>query len=280
MTVSGSWNARNLYTGSAKWGNALNPIHAVRDNGRAADLITAKEAPLSGAAGTVPEEIINDYGYCDGDYFGAVEDPRMVETHPLGREYDRSQIPANYPEWGDKDEDQETAFRSVPHESAQESSRVSSTFIGGNVSGGWLNKIRGQQNAPVTSDPKQYEINTSMTQGAGVQMMTNTRAQERGLPARSPIQSRTAGMREKYYAKSWEQGGGIGTPQMFPFQQTMLKRPFYYRTSDVPPDETHYMNTMEARQTLQYVSPDNPAQGQDATQITDNYGYTAGDYYG
>lgn len=284
MTVSGTWNARNLYTGSAKWGTGTNPIHSFRDSGNPEEL-AAKNIPIGFAndAGTVPEELVEDFGYIDGDYYGAMEDPRMVDSHPLNKPYPRDHIPDNYPEWGTPgvEREEDSAWRSIQHESAMESfTFVGVTPAGQNVTGGWLNKQRGMVNHSVTSAPTQYEMNTSMTQGPEAGVMLNTRAQLRGLDARAPIESRQAGMKAKYYAKDWEQGGGQATPRMRPYQQDQLRRPFYYRSAGLSMDEQHMMNTMEGRQTLQYVAPDSPDNGQDATQTSDNYGYTSGDYYG
>lgn len=283
MAVAGTWSATNLrFSGSGKWGTGINPIHGVRDNGRADDILVSHEQPRYDYGGHVPAQLeeTEDWGYCAGDYMSeSGAGLRMVDDRPgWGRQVDRSDLPANYPEPGEPGAGED--WRNVPHHSAEEAQATINVFQGG-VAGGWLNKARGQVNRPVTSDPRQYEINTSMAQGAGVGVMRNDRAVARGLPARSPIESRTAGMIVKSWARSFEQGGGPGTPRMVPFQQSTLKRPFYFRTAGLPPPEAHMMNTAEGRVPLQYVPPDNPPMGADATAgQAGDYGYTdAGEWY-
>ena len=57
-------------------------------------------------------------------------------------------------------------------------------------------------------------------------------------------------------------GGGPGTPDMAPFQQTAgLKRPWLTRVASLPPTEPHFMNTMEQRIPLQRATSPDPYQG-------------------
>jgi hypothetical protein len=279
MAVTGAWGVKNAYSGAEKWGTGINPIHSIRNSGDPEELISIKEGFYNGEGGTVPDEITEDYSFATTDYSG--EDPRMTDSNPVGKSYDRSQIPANYPSWEKPgiEREEDTAWRSIPHLSPMESFRyVNSTFAGQNVTGGWQSKQRGQDAYSQTSNQTQYEINTSMVQGPGVGVMVNTRAQERGLEPRSPITSRTAGMREKFYGMSFEMGGGEATPRMFPYQQSGIKRPFYYRTPGLAPEVYQQYNSIEGRQPYTYVAPDNPYTGPDATSST-GYDYSDGDYY-
>jgi hypothetical protein len=150
------------------------------------------------------------------------------------------------------------------------------------VSGGWLGKVRGAAALPEAQDPSQegfvWSINSAAVQGPGLKELVNDRAVQRGTDTpRSGIQSRVAGMATKVYALSYGMGGGPGTPDMQPFQQTAgLKRPWLTRTASLPRAEQHFMNTMEGRSAIaRQMSPD-PYQGDPEVGPTDtaqDWGY-------
>ena len=75
----------------------------------------------------------------------------------------------------------------------------------------------------------------------------------------------------KLYGRSFGMGGGPGTPDMQPVHQTAgLKRPWFSRHAAMPPEEPHFMNTMEGRIPLQrQMSPD-PYQGDPETGAGDD----------
>jgi hypothetical protein len=284
MAVSGSWAARN-FTGASKWGTGINPVHAIRDQGRGRQYGLHQPVPGHDLQ-PAPEELMDheDWGYCAADYYGGEAEAgvRAVYDRPgWGEHVNRDDIPSDWPETGERQSAAgSAAFHAVPHESQEEAGRAVAVFREP-VNGGWLNKARGEVNRPVTSHPRQYEINTSWVQGAGIGVMRNERAVARGTDdPRSEIQSRDAGMVVKSWAKSYGMGGGPGAPDMRPYQQSSLKRPFYFRTPGLPPAEVHSMNTIEGRQPLAYVAPDNPDTGSPATQDpADGYGYAEGDYF-
>src|SRR6266487_2982335 len=249
MGVSGTWQQRAAhdYTGATRWGDGYNPIHGVRDNGRGRvvgahqTLLPLGEPSDSVAEGLTGREIdwvCEDYvdGTMPGEHFRYQDDlPRWHETTPQFRDVTTSHAVA-----------------------------VPTPF----VTGGWLSKQRGADaHTEAAQEPGQdrYQlaINTSPVQGQGVQSLDNQRAVQRGTDTpRTSILSRTAGMAEKAYARSFGMGGGPGTPDMQPFQQSAgLKRPWLTRVAALPPAEEHFMNTMEARVPIQrYTTPD-PYQG-------------------
>jgi hypothetical protein len=272
MAVSGSWARQNIYVaGPGKQGSGGYAIHGVRDEGPGRAYLADPADSLE----DVPDVIIepHDWGYDDG---GMPHEPeaamRSVGQRPGWDEKpDRSHTPGDYPKPGHVQASQE--FHEVPHASQEEAMRAVAPFRG-MVTGGWQAKITSHVNQSVTS-PAQYERNTSMTQGMGVQEYANTRAVARGTDApRSPIRSRSVGMVAKQYGKSWEMGGGVGTPRMFPFQQLMLRRPFFYRAPHLGPVPDAPYNVAESRVPLSYVEPALPDAGQPSTQTAaDDWGY-------
>jgi hypothetical protein len=298
MAISGTWKMQNVindaYVGAQRWGTGIDPIHSVRDQYHKP--IQTKIPLESTTAGeVVPDALVEptDWGYCAGDYSGGIHDYREIEEdHPGTGTMHSKTAPGNWPAWGPYNDDNlvdgfpitgppgGTDFLSIRHASPMELSHANETPYSDHlgIAGGWAHKARGAQLEAHTSDPSQYEINTSMRQVHG--SSTNDRAVARYVPdlggssPRTPIKTRTAGMKAKTYARGVD---------MFPRQQDIPYRPFFYRSAGVPPTEQHFMNTMEGRAPIQHtVSPD-PYQGDysGTAQAEDNtWGYSAGDYYG
>jgi hypothetical protein len=279
MGVSGSWAANNIITGAAKWGTGINPVHSSSDAGYGRQYSTDPGNDL----GDVPDSIIaEDYGYTAGDYLGEDEAGlRQVYDRPgWGEHVDRADIPGNYPQWGNAGIEEAQEYHEIPHASQEEAGHAVAVYPGG-VSGGWLAKVTSRINTPVTSNPAQYEVNTSMRQGPGVGVMNNTRAVARSTDdARSPVTSRDMAMVAKTWAKDWEHGGGLGTPRMFPYQQDEQRRPFYFRSPGLPPLEPNGAGTPEGRIPYTYQEPAEPDPGAPATSsASNNWGYTDGELY-
>ncbi len=294
MGVSGTWQQRAAhdYTGATRWGDGYNPIHGVRDNGRGRvvgahqTLLPLGEPSDSVAEGLTGREIdwvCEDYvdGTMPGEHFRYQDDlPRWNETTPQFRDVTTSPAMGEQPSWGVYNDSDPSDIWPLPGPTGgtqrwldnshgedveqQHAVAVPTPF----VTGGWLSKQRGADaHTEAAQEPGQdrYQlaINTSPVQGQGVQSLDNQRAVQRGTDTpRTSILSRTAGMAEKAYARSFGMGGGPGTPDMQPFQQSAgLKRPWLTRVAALPPAEEHFMNTMEARVPIQrYTTPD-PYQG-------------------
>jgi hypothetical protein len=312
MAVSGTWQqrARHDYTGATRWGDGYNPIHAVRDNGRGR-VVGARETllPLGEPSDAVNDQltgreidwVCEDYveGGIPGEHFSYQDDyPRWDQVTPEFRDRSTSPAMGEQPSWGVYHDSDPSDIWPLPgptggmqswldnsHGEVEEQRRaiaVPTPF----VSGGWLAKQRGAVAVPEsTQEPAQdrfwWTINTGGVQGPGVRSLDNDRAVARGTDApRTSILSRTAGMMEKAYGRSFGMGGGPGTPDMQPFQQSAgLKRPFLTRTAGLPPEEDHFFNTMEGRVPIQrYTTPD-PYQGDpevgadDAPAATGEWGY-------
>jgi len=293
MGISGSWAQRNAqpYTGAAKWGDGVHPIHAVRDQGRGKTIgIRANLLPYGQPSDVVSDALTArdiDYvceDYVDsplaGEYYRYQDDyPRWDQTTPQFRGATNSPAMGETPAWGvhyDADPSDiwplpgPTAgtqqWLDVDHgEAAELNTAIAVPTMP--VTGGWRSKQRGALAVPDGQDPSQPgytgAINTARVQGQGVQQLDNLRATTRGTDTpRSAIRSRTAGMVAKDYARSFGLGGGAGTPDMRPYQQTAgLRRPWYTRRAALPPDEAHTWNEMEGRYPLQRQIPADPYQG-------------------
>lgn len=150
------------------------------------------------------------------------------------------------------------------------------------VSEGWINKAAtgfDMGEAPddyvLTSDPSQYEIQTSMTQRH--KQMVNDRAVARGTDEeRTSIASRIAPMKLKVYS------GEERHYDMFPYQIDDIPRPFYFRTAGTGPQEYMETNDQWIRTPLQRTPPPDPSMGVPETRLSEaEFGYSSEDqgYY-
>lgn len=308
MAVSGTWQqrARHDYTGATRWGDGYNPIHEVRDNGRGR-VVGARQTllPLGEPSDSVNDQLTaREIDWVCDDYVEAAgpgerfryqdEYPRWDETTPQFRDRSNSPAMGGQPAWGVYNDDDPSDIWPRPGPTGgtegrlvdshgedyeqQHAIAVPTPF----VSGGWMAKQRGAVAVPEsTQEPAQpgywWTLNNAGVQGPGLRSSDNDRAVQRGTDApRTGIMSRTAGMMEKAYARSFGMGGGPGTPDMQPYQQTAgLKRPWFNRVAGLPPDEDHFMNTMEGRVPIQrYTAPD-PYQGDPEVGPGD----TSGEWY-
>jgi hypothetical protein len=293
MGISGLWTQRasHDYTGATRWGNGYDPVHAIADNGRGRVIGTRENLrPLGEPSDAVAEGLTSrEIDWVCEDFVDSVpegetfryldERPRWDKTTPVFRDATNSESMGEQPAWGVYYDTDPTdgwprpgptggsqRWLDISHGEATERQHAIAVPTGP-VSGGWLSKVRGQPALAEAQDPAQegfvWSINAALVQGPGLKESANERAVQRGTDApRSAIQSRTAGMTQKVYAQSFGMGGGSGTPDMAPFQQTAgLKRPWLTRVATVPPDEAHFMNTMEGRLPFQRTVAADPYQG-------------------
>ena len=297
MAISGSWAARaanaQSYTGALRWGTGVNPVHGLRDNpGRVTGPKTTLY-PLGDASDAVADTILLDDDFVEADWDGGGvypgedfryqdDEPRWDQVTPQFRDAtlgnpamgEWTEWGPAYPESGDFPLGGPTmgmdAALDVSHGEDQERQHAIAVPTRG-VPGGWLNKARGEVARPEAQqvgDPAaQWAVNTGQVQGQGLKTLDNERALQRGTDGpRTGIQSRTAGMVVRNFPQSFGNGGGAGTADMFPFQQTAgLKRPFVSRHPGMPPAEEHYWNEMEGRVPLQRTVPPDPYQGDPET---------------
>jgi hypothetical protein len=301
MAIGGSWATRyanaQAYTGARRWGTGYNPIHEVRDNPGRVTGVKGNLFPLGEPSDSPPESILgpDDYVSADWDGEGSYPDevfryqderPRWDQVTPQFRDESNSAAMGEQPPWGVYNDANPVdgwplpgptggmdPYLDVHHGENTERQHAIAVPTRG-LNGGWLNKARGAVARAEYQDPGdpgyQLAINTSGLQGQGVKSRGNERAVARGTDAaREPIQSRTAGMVLRQFAQSFGMGGGAGTPDMQPFQQTAgLKRPFVPRKAGLPPFEEHTWNEMEGRMPIQRTVPPDPYQGDPETAGT------------
>lgn len=300
MAISGTWSSRyanaQAYTGAKRWGTGYNPIHEVRDNPGRVTGIKENLYPLGDVSDAPPDALVYDDFYLGADWDGEEpypdevfryqeEHPRWNEVTPQFRDSAESDAMGGPPSvpWGVYNDVNPVDGFPLPgptggmdpdldvhHGEAEEHQHAIAVPTRG-VSGGWLHKARGAVARAEYQDPAQpgyqFAITASEVQGQGVKALVNDRAVARGTDApRESIQSRTAGMVIRQWPQSFGNGGGPGTADMFPFQQTAgLKRPFVSRHPGMPPFEEHYWNEMEGRVPLQRTVPPDPYQGDPET---------------
>jgi hypothetical protein len=281
MGVSGTWYARRegTYATASKWGTGTNPIHAVRDQGRGRQLGVKQNLIDQGPPSPpVAEALVaaegldwlcdsNDYGRQPGEYFRYQDERPGWGVSPTAfRGATNSPVMGEQPSWGvhhpgihDVQGHQlagppggNTPYADQSHGSDVERQHAIAVFTPG-VTGGWLGKIAGAPQHSVYQDPSQANyvpaINTSDHQGMGVRSHDNGRATLRGTDGpRAGTVSRVMGQPVKAFARDWGMGGGPGTPDMFPTQQTTgRRRPFKLRQAATARPENHQYNAMEGR---------------------------------
>jgi hypothetical protein len=303
MGITGSWAAASgprAYAAATKQGTGYNPIHEVRDGGRGRD----KDATLPGEAlSSVPPALTaDDIDWCsdyyvsdtpmDGEAWRYVDSrPKWNQEPPDFRDMTNSEEMGETQAWGPHFDSGPDGFPipgptggaatwlDIDRGEVLENQRAIAVPTRG-VSGGWKNKDRGPLAVAEAQDPGPWEdgyvpaVQTSWAQGQGVRRSDNDRAQLRGTDApRSAIEARTAGMRVRTWPSSFGNGGGAGTADMFPFQQSSdYRKPWMFRRSAAPPAEAHTFNTMEGRIPLTRSIPTDPYQGD--TETGDGSDYT------
>ena len=316
MAIAGSWYSGAVtpseYAGATRWGTGINPVHAVRDPGSRETGIKENLLPLGhGGTVTMPDELLGaeQWGYSPEDQAAyAGEDYRyMTDDHPnwdvgtVGRADRDGRImavgpypePEGWPEWGPHFDD--NPVDGFPLAGPTGGGGVRAYSDGAEIEnahaiavptpgwrGGWANKAHGAVEEAETSDPKQYEINTSMNQLH--RSRDNGRAVTRGTDdVRSGIATRLTGMKVKAYAKSSGMGGGPGTPDMAPVTQRLPYRPWFYRSAGVPPAPDTTYGTMSAFTPIERTLPSDAGEyvtTQEAPPDDGTYGYGEGDYVG
>ena len=308
MAIAGTWKSNNItlpYAGATKWGTGINPVHAQPEQIPRGEI----KLPLgsTGPGGVEPESLQGPvaWGYQseDAQYYAGEDYRYLAEDHPNWGEDDSSgsrpdrdgQImaegeypqPEGWPSWGPHNSEYPdfnrggptggASVRSFSDELELERGRAIAVPTQGSR-GGWENKEHGNINDAHISDPRQYEINTSMTQLHS--KLDNARAVSRVTDSpRTPITNRLTGVKIKTYAKDINMGGGPGTPDMLPQSQDRIpKRPFFYRTGGAPPMEQHQYNSITYFDPIERTLPDDAG----ATVTTQEsagggYGYTPED---
>ena len=278
LPVSGSWYTRyaneQAYVGAQRWGTGNNPIHEVYGEGPPLRTTGREPGPdnptpeLSDIPSTMQTAF--EYGYTMDDI-----DPLT----PIG-------MP---PGWGDEPEQWRNTVDEYPpwnqdggefRNQNQASPRLWSgialdSFPTESVTEGWRNKETGAIADARTSDPSQYEMQTSMRQVNPPEGRNNGAATVRGTDdPRFNIVTRLVGQKQKPWSE------GQRNADMFPYQQDLIIRPFWYRIAGVDDPSKMDPNQMLVRQPIQRDPPPDPDLGPEETNVYTleaNDGYTAED---
>jgi hypothetical protein len=191
--LSGSWVAQNTstnaedYSGALKWGTGINPIHSVKWEGaplRSTGRDPGPDGP-SDKPSEVPGGLVNHetWGYTPEDIASLAGD-FQPGTPAWGTETTELRA-ANYPGlpgWGYENTGDERLDFALSPELADPLWRgiEIKSFPTETVTEGWRNKETGQVLAARTSDPAQYERQTSMQQVNPIAGRNNDAAVARG----------------------------------------------------------------------------------------------------
>jgi hypothetical protein len=272
LPYTGAWRRASVpYVGAGVWGTGINPVHSfygsdnLRVEGRS-DADPSRTPPSEAmphgfynltAWGYTPE----DHTYTNVEMDGR---PTLGSESPQWRGRGVQQPPV------DADGQWKTVFRSMIAGARRGNYKQVDSLPSETVTEGWRNKPKGSPANSVPSDPSQYEIQTSMVQR--YQVRNNTAAVSRGTDGeRSRIASRVTGQKLKLYS------GEERHYDMFPFQQDIIYRPFWYRTAGTGDPAEMQANYGYEIDPIQRVPPPDPDLGPEETSSQFDYGYTSED---
>lgn len=279
--LSGAWsqlNAQaNQYAGTLKWGTGTNPVHAQYGEGPPLRVTGREPGPEEAgfdSDGLPPVlEAPEQYGY-------TIEDIQTIQDFPgrpppvgTSRDYTRTNMD-EYPSWGPHIPTGGTVFRGIS-EGAQVNRHSVISFPTETVTEGWDNKLTGEVEDAGTSDPAQYERQTSMQQVNPAAGRNNDSAVARGTDdSRFNIMTRLVGQK----IKPWSTGERL--QDMFPFQQDTIIRPFWYRQMGTGDPGQMLPNEMYVSEAMQREPPPDPYLGPtetDPSVESNEYGYSTED---
>lgn len=278
LPVTGSWYTRyaneQAYVGASRWGTGSNPIKEVYGEGpplRSTGRIPGPDSPTPELS-DVPSQVETafEYGYTMDDIATLTPDGLPPAW---GTETDQIRNNAGiYPEW----REDANQFRETNHASPELwSGHILQSFPTESVTEGWKNKESGAVADARTSDPSQYERQTSMQQVNPPEGRNNAAAVTRATDdPRFNILTRLTGQKQK----PWSQGQR--NADMFPYQQDLIIRPFWYRIGATGDPGYLDANEMYVSDPIQRDVPPDPDMGPEETNVytlEENDGYTAED---
>lgn len=263
--ITGTWRANNLAIGTAyesplKWGTGINPIHESRDG-------QGRNIAITPTEGDIQTDVTDPYspeqlGYSDEErdsvLWGYGPDTGTSERPGLDANEQDARIATaqTWPEWGSytggapggqgiRSENKGADLTSIAKTSPQSE----------NPPAGLQFKRNTYVNDPDISDPKQYVMQTSMTQ------LHQTRAGSQTPDGRASeynagISSRVPGMKLPL-----DRGSAERHADMQPKSQDLIVRPFWNRQAGTGPVPWMRANALYASTPMQRTPPDNPYQG-------------------
>lgn len=259
MAITGAWKDRKaLQSGSLRQGTGWHAIHAQRaGQGRG----TAPDAPDT----AIDESVVGDYGtddlaLSDEDaaeaLYGYGTGTGTADRARYGEEENRSATTPAFPAWGPRlrnGRPRGEHVRSLDH-GAENSTASKTDYVTGPQAAGWQNKVHNASpEDAVTSDPSQYEMQTSMKQRD--QVRAGSQASGSASQYEAPIASRIPGERLRVFS------GGIRHYMMTPREQTFRIRAYWRRNAGTADPRSLLPNSMVVRTPAQRVPPPDPYQG-------------------
>lgn len=273
---SGVWRAQNgemttaPYDNASVWGYGTAAAERSRNSGVGRGLTPGNDGPLvddslttqytSETFGYSDEDMLYGYGTEDGTAdrpsWGQSDTPGGTQNAPS----------RGWPQWGPRKNGMPAGsyVRSLDHGSELSSAAKLTPSEG--PAAGSLNKAYGTVEDAETSDPSQYEMQTSMTQRDKVRAGSQT---QRASEYSAPIKSRIPGQRARYWP------GGDRHYDMQPKAQETMQRPFWMRQGATGNPQWMLTNELYVSEPLTRQAIDNPYQGPTAgTDTNQSTGFT------
>jgi hypothetical protein len=266
--LAGNW--RNIYAhapgyvGARRWGTGSNPVKEKYGEGpplRTTGRIEGPDYPTA-ELGDVPPGIepAYDWGYTPEDIWTT---PYTGFPPPVGTPTTEIRFTVdNGTPWNTKDdypsvgEDANEFREQLTADPALWSGTRLKSFPTETVTEGWRNKETGAVEDANTSDPAQYERQTSMQQVNPAAGRNNGAAVRRGTDSvRFKIMTRLTGQK----IKPWSEGQR--NADMFPYQQDDIPRPFRYRTAGTDDPDKMEPNAMYQVSPVRREPPPDPWMG-------------------
>lgn len=280
LPVTGSWYTRyaneQAYVGASRWGTGSNPIKEVYGEGpplRTTGRLPGPDEPAPQLS-DIPSQVETafEYGYTMDDI-----DPLTPVGLGPPWDADTDEIRNNagiYPAWDESN----ITFRETNHADPRLWSGIGlQSFPTESVTEGWRNKETGAVADARISNPSQYERQTSMQQVNPPDGRNNQAAVTRATDdPRFNILTRLTGQKQKPWSE------GQRNADMFPYQQDLIIRPFWYRIGATGDPNALDPNEMYVVDPIQRDVPSDPDLGPEETNVytleASNDGYTAEDY--
>lgn len=280
--LSGNWTAINAnatdYTGALRWGTGVSSVYGQFGTGPPLGITGRNPEPMEYR--DVPEALVPHelYGYTMEDLPPGTDDEFMIGVPPWT---DRPEVTRG--DSGEYPPPSLTArpngpdgsyFRTIHQRGLLRAAHDPAAYPTETVSEGWDNKLHGEVlDAEVSSDA-QYTRQTSMQQVNPPQGRNNQLAVIRGTDDdRHNIMTRLTGMK----VRPWSEGERL--QDMFPFQQDLILRPWWWRRAGTGPESYMRANEFQSTLPVQRNPPPEPYYGPDESSGSESpdWGYTPED---
>lgn len=281
--ISGNWAAihanANDYTGALRWGTGVSSIYGQFGEGTPLRMTGRNPAPVEYR--DVPSPLLSPdmYGYTMEDLPSGNDDdfmfdfPAWTDRTEVTRGVNAHEYPP--PTWMARPNGPSGKwFRSIYQVGMLKAASALTSYPTETVSEGWDNKLHGEVNDAEVSADGQYTRQTSMQQVDPPAGRNNDLAVQRGTDdARHNIMTRLTGMK----VRPWSEGERL--QDMFPYQQDLILRPWWWRRAGTGPEPWLKTNEFSPTLPIQRNPPPEPYYGPAESAGSDipDYGYTPED---